>query len=204
MREIILGCDLDSVLNNLNVVWVAWLNNKYSLTVVPNDIECWDMQKTFNTLTKKQIYEPLYLESFWNEMSPVEDSQKYLHNLHHDGFIIKIVASSNLSTIEVKKDWVTTYYPFINREDIRISYNKQREKVDILIDDYELNLIGGTYRKILLDYPYNRACNDKLHGINRVYNWNDIYVRLSSRLVVCPWPKCLVGHWVIQEGRLIS
>ena len=47
--------------------------------------------------------------------------------------------------------------------------------VDLLVDDFEGNLIGGSYNKVLLDYPWNRSINDKEHGIVRVYDWNGIY-----------------------------
>ena len=39
--------------------------------------------------------------------------------------------------------------------------------IDILIDDYEKNLIDGKYQKILFSYPWNKNFNNSEYGIYR-------------------------------------
>lgn len=48
-------------------------------------------------------------------------------------------------------------------------------KGDVLVDDGIHNLIGGDYRKILVDAPYNREFNEKEYGMVRVKIWKEIY-----------------------------
>ena len=47
--------------------------------------------------------------------------------------------------------------------------------IDILIDDYEKNLIDGKYQKILFSYPWNKNFNNSEYGIYRAKNWEEIY-----------------------------
>ena len=47
--------------------------------------------------------------------------------------------------------------------------------VDILIDDYEMNLINGSYFGILMDYPWNRNFDDASDdNIYRVFDWLEV------------------------------
>ena len=52
--------------------------------------------------------------------------------------------------------------------------------VDILIDDYEMNLINGSYFGILMDYPWNRnfddASDDKIY---RVFDWTQVELMID-------------------------
>ena len=46
--------------------------------------------------------------------------------------------------------------------------------VDILIDDYEMNLINGSYFGILMDYPWNSTAifdEAAYDNIYRVFDW---------------------------------
>ena len=58
------------------------------------------------------------------------------------------------------------------RKRLITTHCKQMIGVDILIDDYEMNLINGSYFGILIDYPWNRnfdeASDDKIY---RVFDW---------------------------------
>ena len=47
--------------------------------------------------------------------------------------------------------------------------------MDILIDDYEMNLKDGSYFGILMDYPWNKNFDDASdEKIYRVFNWLEI------------------------------
>ncbi|MBR4813702.1 MAG: hypothetical protein IKZ69_07320 [Lachnospiraceae bacterium] len=49
-----------------------------------------------------------------------------------------------------------------------------------MIDDGIHNLIGGSYRKILFDAPYNRDFDEKALGIVRVKNWQEIEAEITA------------------------
>lgn len=95
---------------------------------------------------------------------------------------IYIITATYPQNAKVKIDWLIKNYPAIDIKNIIITHNKQMIDVDLLVDDYEKNLIGGNYSKILLDYPWNRNINDKEYGILRVRNWNEIYKGICTLL----------------------
>ena len=85
---------------------------------------------------------------------------------------------------KIKIEWLLKHYPFLNEKNVIISHNKQIINVDLLVDDFEGNLINGHYSKILLDYPWNRNINDKEHGILRVHNWKEVYKAVNTLLPI--------------------
>lgn len=175
MVKLKIGCDLDSVLNDLNNAWLSYLNKAYDFDVRLSDVIEWDMKKAYPALSSERIYAPLYREDFWRNVKPIADSSKYLELLFDEGYDIYIVTNSNYQTMPTKIEWLKKHFPFIPIENVIITQKKQLINVDIMIDDYEQNLIGGRYNKILFDYPYNRHIDDVDYGIARVKNWGEIY-----------------------------
>lgn len=70
-------------------------------------------------------------------------------------------------------------FPDINiRKRLIRCYNKQLlSGLDILVDDYEKNLIDGDYLKVLLDKPWNQNSKeyDNEHQFYRTTDWRNIY-----------------------------
>jgi 5'(3')-deoxyribonucleotidase len=170
----IIGCDLDGTLQNIQHVWIDYLNKKHGLNKTYEDITKWDMRYAFPDLTKDQIYEPLYSDSFWYDLKPLEYAQEYLKKLY-DTYKVYIVTSSYSQTIDTKITWMKEYFPFIEWRDVIVMKNKQMLKLDVLIDDGPHNLIGGSYKKYLIDAPYNRDVEDYKLGIVRVKNLKDVW-----------------------------
>lgn len=173
-------CDLDNVLNDLTEVWIWWLNYKYNLTYTIEDLKEYDMRKTFTSLTESQIYEPLYDEIFWLRLSPQPDSKKYLKQLIDDGHEIFIATASHHKTVAIKVQWLLNYFPFVKTENIIIAHNKQMINGDILIDDWQDNIIGGNYHGILLDYPWNRDVDLSHDVCIRRKSWQGIYNTINE------------------------
>lgn len=73
---------------------------------------------------------------------------------------------------------VVPYLPFIDERHIILAYNKQMIKCDILIDDNSNYLLGGEYKGILFDMPYNIDVN--IDGVVRVKDWNEIYDMIKN------------------------
>ena len=46
---------------------------------------------------------------------------------------------------------------------------------DVMIDDGQHNLIGGTYKGFLMTAPHNRNYDAEANGLIRVNNWPEIY-----------------------------
>ena len=93
--------------------------------------------------------------------------------------IIYFVTSTEPENISKKANWLQREFPDINiRKRLIRCYNKQLlSGLDILVDDYEKNLIDGDYSKVLLDKPWNQNSkeHDNEHQFYRMTDWRNIY-----------------------------
>lgn len=72
--HITLLVDMDDTIENLLPAWAEWLNRKHGTSVKPDDITDWNVQKFFPSLTKDDVYAPLYEDEFWGTVQPKEDA----------------------------------------------------------------------------------------------------------------------------------
>lgn len=173
--------DLDDTLIDLLNPWVVALNEKYGTNIQKEDIVEWNMQKAFPSLNKSEIYSPLKERSFWDGVEPIEGAIGYLILLMKEGHEILIVTASHYSVIEMKAETVLKrYFSFIPWEDVIITSDKRRIRGDVLVDDAPHNLIGGKYRRILFDAPYNRGFNEGRLKMRRVKNWKEAYQAIQE------------------------
>lgn len=180
MNKINCGFDLDCVLNNLTEVWTQELNKKYHLHVKYEDIKEWDMSKAFKTLTKKQIYKPLIKRKIWKHIRPTDGSQECLKLLKESGCKVYIITATHYKNVKWKVNWLKKYFPFMSWDDVIIVKDKSLINVDVLVDDYEANLINGTYKKLLFNQPWNENFNEKSNNIIRVHSFDDISKNILS------------------------
>lgn len=173
--------DMDDVLENLSFAWVEWLNNEYGTEVEWNSTRDWDMSKSFPDLTPAQIYSPLYDDDFWQTVKPIDGAADVLKKLIDDGHQLYVVTTSNYTTLKTKMDDVLfKFYPFLDWNNVIVTANKQMIRGDVLIDDGPHNLMGGEYKKILMDAPHNRDFKEWFYGINRVHSWEEVYTLISN------------------------
>lgn len=173
-KNLVIGCDFDDTMTNLLDSWLSWLNNKYNLKVVKDSITDWNMEKSFPSLTQDQICEPLRTPDFWDTVYPKENSIEIIKRIIEDGHQFYVITSTDYRVMPEKaRRCLFKYFPFLNKSQLIITYNKPLLNVDILIDDALHNMIGGKYIKILMDMPYNKQSNNVEDF--RVSNWNEIY-----------------------------
>lgn len=174
--------DVDDTIEDLIPAWVKWLNKKYDLTVDPNDVDCWEIYKKFPSLAKCQVYEPLYINEFWETVQPKGDAVAYMHKLYEEGYDLYLCTNSNYETIHSKIGYlIDMYFPYMRERIITIS-KKQLLKADFLIDDNPKNLIGGEYNKILFKCGHNR--NISMREREQMYmitdSWKEIYNAITD------------------------
>lgn len=186
--KIIICVDMDDTIENLIEAWIDELNIKHNKTYSIEDIKEWDVTKCLD-LTEEQIFEVLHHNKLYDNIRPYEDAQYYLEKLNSDGrFEIYIMTNTYYKVFSYKIENVLfKYFPFLNSNQIICISKKQLVNCDLLIDDYDLNLIDGNYDKILIDKPYNIDCKtiditkinkNKYYSkriIKRTNNWQDIY-----------------------------
>lgn len=177
--------DMDDVMIDFLQRWVEVVNKKYNKTAKYTDIYCWSMHCIYPELTHDEIFNVLYKDEFWANVLPKYGAVKYIRRLIEDGHEIYVVTASCPKTMMLKQTHVLKkYFPFIPHENIIMAHNKQMVIGDILIDDNPKNLIGGTYKGILMTAPHNKQYPVRLHGWNRVNSWDEIYELISNMLVV--------------------
>lgn len=90
--------DLDDTLEDLLGCWVHKLNEEHNLNVDPKDINDWDIGQFFPSLTRYQVFEPLFNGDFWDSVKPKENAVKYVKKLKDDGYRIFICTNTNYKT----------------------------------------------------------------------------------------------------------
>lgn len=177
--------DVDDVLEDLSTQWVQWLDEKYGLSVKPEDIVSWDMHEFFPTLTDSELYSPLHSKRFWNEMTPKDGAVEYVKRLKDDGHDVVIVTASHPDTVPKKMGkFLFKYFPYISFKDVIITSRKQMISGDVLIDDAPHNLVGGCYMKILMTANHNRSYDAESNMMIRVNDWKEAYDAINRLDVI--------------------
>ena len=176
MSKLTILIDMDDTIENLTEVWTQKLNNAHNLSVSINDIKEWDMTKAFPTLSSEEVFRPLRDSNLWDEVKPKKGAVEYIDKMIHDGHDIFIVTASHPDTVSPKINKVIfKYFPFIDYENIIVSYKKQMIIGDVLIDDAPHNLEGGYYAKILFSAPHNLKYDADKNSMIRVNSWEEVY-----------------------------
>lgn len=176
MKEFTILVDVDDVLLDTLYWWVDALNIKYGTSVNPLTITDWEISTAFPTLSRDEIYSPLFDCDFWKYVKPKPDAPYYLKRLIDDGYKIIIVTNTYKETAEFKfNNALFPNFPYLRNADIVLTDKKYLVKGDILIDDYLKNLVSSNWHPIMFDAPHNRKYNCDMFGIYRAKSWEDIY-----------------------------
>lgn len=176
---------MDDTLENLTEVWVDEINKRnFTDYSAEKNLTQWDITKCLN-LPSDKIYEVLYDLSTYEKIKPLPEAQEYVEKLNNDGrFEIFVATNTYYKVYSHKMEYALfRYFPFLKSNQLICISNKQMLKCDLLIDDYDKNLVGGEYDKILIDRPYNKHCiTDDIKNldinsniIKRAIKWSDIY-----------------------------
>jgi 5'(3')-deoxyribonucleotidase len=175
MKSLRVLCDADDVIECLLETWVQSVNEKYGTHVYWNNVTSWDMTKAFPTLTREQVYSPIYDNGFWDRITPMPGATEFVNNIIRDGHELYIVTATNYQTCGAKIKKLLEMFPMLKWENFIITSNKQIVNGDFLLDDAPHNLIGGSYQKVLFDRPHNHNFNEKECGIKRVFTLEEAY-----------------------------
>ena len=115
-------------------------------------------------------------KEMWKRAKVIPNCVEVIKRLHNQGHQIYFVTSTEAKNVAKKSSFLQRTFPFLDiRKRLITTYCKQMINVDILIDDYEMNLVDGLYFGILMDYPWNSnfddASDDKIY---RVFDWTQV------------------------------
>ena len=176
----VLLTDLDDVLENLTDVWLSllsWLqrNNPSFVPKTIEDLDSWNLSEKFPMLTVDEVFEPLNTDLIWKQIRPLPGAVEKIEKYNGmSGVKVRILTSSHYSAIASKREFLRKFFTFINWNQVIITSEKQRVKGNVLVDDYQNNLIGGDYKGILFYRPHNRLFDEsKYPNITRAADWNE-------------------------------
>ena len=112
-------------------------------------------------------------KEMWKRAKVIPNCVEVIRRLHDKGHQIYFVTSTEAKNVAKKSSFLQRTFPFLDiRKRLITTHCKQMINVDILIDDYEMNLVDGSYFGILMNYPWNSnfddASDDKIY---RVFDW---------------------------------
>lgn len=171
-KRIIL-CDADDTIENLCQIWVTYLNRMYGTTVHSSEIVDWNVSLFFPSLTKEQVYDPIFNKNFWKEINPIDGCYKVLEEINKRDELY-IITATNYQTCDTKIERILEMYPFLKWPQFIITERKQLVYGDWLIDDGVYNFDGGIYKGILMSQPHNKNFNAEENGLIRVHGWDEI------------------------------
>lgn len=174
-----IGIDFDNILSNTTSAYLDLFNKLVSTNYTMEDIRDWDMRKVLPEKYKYLIETLWNNKELWDNIKPLNESQIYV-NLLSKEHEVYIVTATGLQTVDNKFSWLWKNYPFLDKDKFIIANDKTMIDLDVLIDDYQNNLLGGKYKGILFTYPWNEDFNAEQNDIIRVRNWTEAYKVIQS------------------------
>ena len=162
-----IAIDLDTVLNNLNEVWLERYNADYKDNVTNADLKTWDIASFVKC--GANIYDYLKEPGFFRNLKPQPyaiEATKWMA----EHFDLCIATAYVPQACLDKAEWVDEYFPHIGSNNIIFCNDKGKILTDYLIDDGGHNIEAFKGRGIVYDQPYN----EYLIGYPRVSNWLEI------------------------------
>ena len=167
--------DMDDTIEHLLVPWLDWLNQRFGRNVQKSDVHAWDMRKAYPGLTLEEIFSALDEDEFWDTVPPIDGAAEVLDKWMKQGHQVYIVTATPYGSVRAKMERVLfRHFPFISWKQVIITSNKQLLKGDVMVDDGYHNLVGGNYKKILVDAPYNQEFDETEESMIRVRDWKEI------------------------------
>lgn len=157
MNILTIACDIDGVLANLLLPWLARYNKDYNDNLNPDDISDWYTDKFVKPECGKKIYDYLKDPSLYDECLPYEGSLYMISKLKNiAGCRIVYGTSSPAESYGKKFFWLKEYGFIFDQKDYFETSDKSLIRADVLIDDYWENLLNFTGYGILLERPWNK------------------------------------------------
>lgn len=172
----IIGIDCDNVVCNTTESVLAQHYADTGAKLTLDDIKSYYIENYVSDDYKDDFHLIFYKKEMWKRVKVIPHCVEVIKRLHDRGDNIYFVTSTEPQNVTKKARFLQRAFPFLDiRKCLITTHCKQIIGVDILIDDYEMNLINGSYFGILMDYPWNRnfddASDDKIY---RVFDWTQV------------------------------
>lgn len=171
----IIACDVDNVINNLQEVVVKLFNKTNGTSYTLDNFTDYNVENVLPVSEAIVMKEMYGMRGIYQDVKPVLKSQEALQKIINDGHQVYLVTDTIPSICVEKAKWLHHYFPFIDDAHIVSMKHKHLFKCDLMIEDNAQNLIAGVhYDRICFDRPWNRNVHDYAYDIHRCDNWKDI------------------------------
>lgn len=171
----VIVCDIDNVLNNLQEVVVNMFNSNNGTDYTLDSFTDYNVENVLPVKEAVLMKEMYGKPEIYNIVKPIRGSQDALQKFINDGHQVYLVTDMLPTVCEAKMKWLRHYFPFIDDAHIVSMKHKHLFKCELMIEDNAQNLIAGVhYDRICLDYPWNRNVHDYAYDIHRCASWKDI------------------------------
>lgn len=177
----VIACDIDNVICNLQEVVVNLFNNRYGTRYTLNDFTEYDVMNILPT-QDGTVMRDMYGESgLYDKVKPIPGAQESIQKLINKGHQVYLVTDAIPKTYGEKVEFIHRYFPFIDDAHIVCMKHKHMFKCDVMIEDNLANLLAKPhYHRICFNYPWNESKKDYVYDINRCYNWEDVMVAINK------------------------
>lgn len=171
-RRKIIAVDLDETIQDMVYQVIQAYNRTYRQNLNYYKIEQYDISP-YIVSECKHIWQEFATEELMRNLHVEPTAVETLTKLNelHD---IYFVTAGHPNTMRVRDLWLASHFDWYKSKMLICCRNKQLLKVDVMVDDYEMNLVGGEYQKFLMTRPWNKAFDAEAHGITRIYTMSDV------------------------------
>lgn len=152
MTTRVIAFDVDGVLADCHTPWLERYNRDYDDNLTLDKITKWDIHSFCKPECNHRIYDYL-TPNLYDETKPIPGAIEAVRFARTRGRVIFVTSAAY--TPGRKFTWLDDHGFSPREHDYVECRDKNLIKADIMIDDYEVNLIG-VENPILFDQPWNR------------------------------------------------
>lgn len=141
-------------------------NAKYNDNLKYEDITEYNI-RPFIKHECKHLWEEFVDDAFYASLDVSEGAAEVLTELKKENDIY-FATAGHPYTMRARDTWLERFFPFYRSGSLISIREKQLLKVDMLIDDFEENLIGGSYYGVLVNKPWNKEVPTRLYRMQRI------------------------------------
>ena len=171
----VIACDVDDVICNLQEVVIELFNNKFGSNYALEDFSEYDIMNILPTKDAIAMKDMYGMSGLYNKVKPISGAQEALEKLINLGHQVYLVTAAIPETYGEKVAFIKRFFPYIDDGHIVAMKHKHMFRCDVMIDDNLQALLAKPYYyRICFNRPWNRSVNDWTYDIRRVNNWNEI------------------------------
>jgi 5'(3')-deoxyribonucleotidase len=172
---VIIALDIDSVIANLEEVWIANYNSDYDDDLKISEIREWDISKFVKAECGKKIYDYLNNPGLYKTVKPIENSLEAVKRLSEFGRIIYVTTFHPVQAGK-KYQWLQKNGFDVSIENYIECGDKSLIQADMMIDDNYKNLLKFKGMPYIFSQPWNFQYNH----MNRIKDWKSFLEEIDE------------------------